>query len=187
MWIDLLIFWGVYAYSAKDSIGGWRPKGFVSEALQKGYLLGFQASSDHISTHQSYANILATSNTREALMDAIRKRHIYAATDNIIADVHSGNHIMGDVFTTDKAPELSVKLVGNSPFTKVVIVKDGQYVYTAQPGMKQVDFRWRDYKPEIGKRSYYYVRGEQQNGEIVWASPLWITYTGTTLAKAEPQ
>jgi hypothetical protein len=26
--------------------------------------------------------------------------------------------------------------------------------------------------------SYYYVRGEQDNGEIVWASPMWITYTG---------
>jgi len=164
--------------TAKDSIGGWRPRGFVSEALQRGYLLGFQASSDHISTHQSYANVLVTSNTRDALMDALRKRHIYASTDNIIADVRSGPHIMGDIFLTDKAPELSVKLVGTSPFTKVVIVKDGQYVYTAQPGTKDVDFRWRDYAPEPGKRSYYYVRGEQQNGELVWASPFWITYTG---------
>jgi hypothetical protein len=29
-----------------------------------------------------------------------------------------------------------------------------------------------------GKNSYYYVRGEQDNGEIVWISPFWITYTG---------
>jgi len=40
-----------------------------------------------------------------------------------------------------------------------------------------VDFSWRDNKPS-GKTSYYYVRGEQDNGEIVWASPMWITYTG---------
>src|SRR5262249_19339581 len=39
--------------TAGDSIGGWRPLGFVSLALQKGYRLGFQASSDHISTHMS--------------------------------------------------------------------------------------------------------------------------------------
>jgi hypothetical protein len=25
-----------------------------------------------------------------------------------------------------------------------------------------------------GKTSYYYVRGEQANGELVWASPMWI-------------
>jgi hypothetical protein len=164
--------------TAKDSIGGWRPKGFVSDALQKGYKLGFQASSDHISTHQSYANVLVTSDTREALMDAIRKRHIYASTDNIIADVRSGSHLMGDVFTTDTPPDFSVKLIGTAPFTKVVIVKDNQSVYTTTPGSRQVEFRWRDYAPEPGKRSYYYVRGEQQNGEIVWASPFWITYTG---------
>ncbi len=169
------------ANTAKDSIGGWRPKGFVSDALMKGYILGFQASSDHISTHQSYGNVLVTADTREAIIDALQKRHVYASTDNIIADVRSGSHIMGDVFITDKPPELSVKLVGSSPFAKVVIVKDNQYVYTTQPGTKTVEFRWRDYAPEPGKRSYYYVRGEQQNGELVWASPFWITYTGRPL------
>ena len=40
--------------SEKDSIGGWRPKGFVNLALEKGYKLAFEASSDHISTHMSY-------------------------------------------------------------------------------------------------------------------------------------
>ena len=43
--------------SEKDSIGGWRPKGFVNLALDKGYRLGFEASSDHVSTHISYANL----------------------------------------------------------------------------------------------------------------------------------
>src|SRR6202011_3432749 len=46
--------------TAEDSIGGWRPKGFVNLALEKGYKLSFQASSDHVSTHMSYCNILAT-------------------------------------------------------------------------------------------------------------------------------
>ena len=41
-----------------------------------------------------------------------------------------------------------------------------------------VDGTWRDEKPNAGKQSYYYVRGEQQDGEIVWALPLWITYRG---------
>ena len=33
--------------TAERSLGGWRPFGFVSLALKKGYRLGFQASSDH--------------------------------------------------------------------------------------------------------------------------------------------
>ncbi len=165
--------------SEKDSIGGWRPKGFVSVALDKGYRLGFEASSDHISTHMSYANALVKGElTRESLMDAFRKRHIYAATDNILADVESGSHLMGDEFSTSELPTLSVKLKGTSKFSKVVIVRDGKYVYSTSPHSENVDFSWRDNQPEKGKTSYYYVRGEQDNGELVWVSPLWITYTG---------
>jgi hypothetical protein len=164
--------------SATDSIGGWRPKGFVNLALEKGYKLGFQASSDHISTHQSYANVLVTDDTREALMDALRKRHVYASTELIVADVRSGPYLMGDIFSTAEAPNLHVKLAGTNKFSKVVVVKDNEYVYSTEPGADKVEFSWRDNAPTKGKTSYYYVRGEQDNGELVWVSPMWITYTG---------
>ncbi|MEO7649733.1 MAG: hypothetical protein ABIZ80_04645, partial [Bryobacteraceae bacterium] len=58
----------------EDAIGGWRPAGFVNLALEMGYRFGFQASSDHVSTHMSYCNILAKDATRESLMDALKKR-----------------------------------------------------------------------------------------------------------------
>jgi hypothetical protein len=45
-------------------------------------------------------------------------------------------------------------------------------------GVKDVEFRWRDNTPEVGETSYCYVRGEQQDGELVWASPFWIAYEG---------
>ena len=45
--------------SATDSIGGWRPKGFINLALEKGYKLSFEASSDHISTPMSYSRIFS--------------------------------------------------------------------------------------------------------------------------------
>jgi hypothetical protein len=164
--------------SANDSIGGWRPKGFVSLALEKGYKLGFQASSDHISTHMSYCNLLVTTPTRAALLEAFQKRHIYGATDDILADVRCGNHLMGDQFESTELPTLQVKLVGTAPFAKVHVIKDNQYVYSVEPKQANVEFSWRDSKAEPGKQSYYYVRGEQQDGEIVWVSPMWITYRG---------
>jgi hypothetical protein len=164
--------------SEKDSIGNWRPKGFVNVALEKGYKLGFQASSDHVSTHMSYCNLLAKDLTRESILDAFEKRHVYASTDNILADVRSGPYIMGDAFSTAEAPSIHVKLEGTSKFAKVVIVKNNEYVYSTQPGTDKVEFSWRDNTPAKGKTNYYYVRGEQDNGEIVWVSPLWITYTG---------
>ena len=160
----------------KDSIGGWRPLGFVSLALQKGYRLGFQASSDHISTHMSYCNLWVTSPTREGIMEAFHKRRVYGATDNIMADVRCGTHFMGEEFTTPEAPALDVKLWGTATFAKVHIIRDGQYVYSVEPKTKTVDFTWKDNAPQRGKTSYYYVRGEQSDGELVWVSPMWITY-----------
>jgi hypothetical protein len=164
--------------SAKDSIGGWREKGFVSLALEKGYKLGFQASSDHISTHMSYCNLLVTKPTRAGLLEAFQKRHIYGATDDILADVRCGDHLMGDQFDSAAPPVIKVKLIGTAPFAKVHIIRDNKYVYTVEPKTQTVDFTWRDEKPEAGKQSYYYVRGEQEDGEIVWVSPMWITYRG---------
>jgi hypothetical protein len=162
--------------NAEDSIGGWRPLGFVSLALKKGYRLGFQASSDHISTHMSYCNLWVKAPTREAIMEAFHKRRVYGATDNILADVRCGTHFMGEEFTTSQAPAISVKLWGSANFAKVHIIRDGEYVYTISPNTKTVDFVWKDAAPQKGKTSYYYVRGEQADGELVWVSPMWITY-----------
>jgi hypothetical protein len=169
---------GPRANTEKDSIGGWRPKGLVRLALDKGYRLGFESSSDHISTHISYGNLYVKDLTRASVLEALQKRHVYAATDNILADVESGSHLMGDEFSSSELPSLRVKLKGTSRFAKVVIVKDGKYVYSTSPNSETVDFSWRDNQPDKGKTSYYYVRGEQDNGEIVWVSPLWIKYTG---------
>jgi len=160
----------------KDSIGGWRPLGFVSLALQKGYRLGFQASSDHISTHMSYCNLWVKAPTRDAVMEAFRKRRVYGATDNILADVRCGEHFMGEEFTVNAPPSFSVKLWGTAPFAKVHIVKDNRYAYTVEPKQRVVSFTWKDNAPTRGKTSYYYVRGEQTDGELVWVSPMWITY-----------
>ncbi|MBT3377118.1 MAG: DUF3604 domain-containing protein [Lentisphaerae bacterium] len=178
------------------SIGGWRPMGFVSRALKKGLRLGFQSSSDHISTHMSYCNVYAEAPTREAILDAMKRRRVYGATDNIIADVRCGEHFMGEEFTVTTAPTLSIRLIGTAPFAEVVIVKDDQYVYSSFPGKPRVEFEWTDEDAVPGKTSYYYIRGTQEgttetrtvksllggkttmdfnNGEIVWVSPMWIT------------
>ena len=162
--------------SEKDSIGGWRPKGFVSLALEKGYKLGFQASSDHVSTHMSYCNIYVKDLSRASVLEGLKQRHVYAATDNILADVRSGSHLMGDVFSTSELPSLEVTLAGTGPIAKVHIIKDGKYVYLAEPKSEKVTFRWRDQAATPGRASYYYVRAEQENGELVWASPMWIRY-----------
>jgi hypothetical protein len=92
------------------------------------------------------------------------------------AEARGGVYMMGDAFETTTAPIIKVKLVGTAPFARVHIIRNNRYVYTVEPKKETVEFTWRDEKPEAGKTSYYYVRGEQQDGEIVWVSPMWITY-----------
>ena len=162
--------------SADNSIGGWRPFGFVSLALKKGFRLGFQSSSDHGSTHISYCNVWVEEPTREAILASMKARHLYGATDNIVADVRCGEHFMGDEFTTKEKPRLSIRLGGTRPFTKVHVIKDGNYVHSASPNQRDVEFDWTDFDATAGATSYYYVRGEQEDGELVWVSPMWITY-----------
>jgi hypothetical protein len=162
--------------TAGDSIGGWRPAGFVSLALDMGYRLGFQASSDHISTHMSYCNVWVKDNTRQGILEALAARRTYGSTENILADVRSGDHFMGEEFSTSNPPSIEVKLWGMQPFANVYIIKDGRYVYSTQPNTVAVDLTWRDNAAVKGQTSYYYVRGEQSDGELVWVSPMWIKY-----------
>ncbi|MBI5684083.1 MAG: hypothetical protein HZC54_03290 [Verrucomicrobia bacterium] len=169
-----------------ESIGGWRPKGMVNLALKKGYRLAFQSSSDHGSTHLSYCNVWVPEPTREAILDAMKKRRVYAATDHILADMRckagGKEHFMGEEFTTAKLPTLDIKLVGVKPLARVTIIKDDEVVHTFEPNQKEASVNWTDTKATPGQTSYYYVRGEQvpdiegATGEIVWVSPMWIKY-----------
>ena len=168
-------------------ISGARPLGFVSRALLKGLRLGFQSSSDHGSTHISFCMLWTPSPDRDAMLDAFKKRHVYGVTDNIIADVRcladGKEYFMGDEFSASSPPRFRVHLIGTAPFAKVSIVRENEYVYVTEPNKQDVEFEWVDQNPAAGKTRYYYVRGEQvesapgkKDGELVWASPMWITY-----------
>jgi hypothetical protein len=157
--------------------GPYRPAGFVSRALNKGYRLGFQASSDHISTHVSYACILAEEFSRKGLVDAMRRRHTYAATDNIVLDVRMPPAaIMGDEVRTSQ-PRLLVQAIGTGLIDRVEILRNGDIIHTERRSnwAEILRFQWSDPSPPKGQgTSYYYVRLIQKNGHMAWSSPIWV-------------
>jgi hypothetical protein len=168
------------AHGPDDAAGGWRPLGMVWTALALQYRLGFQSSSDHGSTHISFAVALAEEPSRTAVFDAFTKRHCYAATDNIVLDVRSGEHLMGDEFDAQGPLTLKVSAHGTGLIKKVDIVKDFVYVYSTEPKSDRVSFTWTDM--ERGRPaglSWYYVRVEQEDGELAWGSPMWVHTPGT--------
>ncbi len=155
----------------------WRPAGFVWEAWAKGIKIGVQASSDHIGTHDSYACVLVPASKsieRQDLIDAMKQRHTYAATDNIVLDMRIGDALMGDAIAVDTPPPVvRAKVIGTGPIERVVLVKNNEIVYTASPGTSQADFSYRD--DDFESDSYYYVRAEQADGSLAWGSPIWVS------------
>ncbi len=156
---------------------GWQPAGFVWNAWAKGYKLGVQASSDHWSTHISYAFLVAENFTREGLLDAIRKRHAYGGTDNIILDFHihsaKKDAIMGDSFQSDDPPQLTVRVIGTGTIKQIDVIKNQKFIYTAHPGAREASFNYTDQDFGAGD-NYYYVRALQEDGNIAWSSPIWV-------------
>lgn len=155
----------------------WRPEGFIWNAWAKGLKLGVQASADHIATHDAYACVLVEDKSplsRQDILDAMKARHSYAATDNIIVDFRIGDHLMGDIFSTADPPVLKVKVIGTGPIARLTVIKNNRFVHTLAPNQKSVEFAYRDADFQPGE-SYYYVRVEQADGSLAWSSPIWVT------------
>ena len=161
----------------REQRSGFNPVGYYWDALAMGHKMGVQASTDHWSTHLSYAMILSKDFTRESMFAALKARHAYGATDNIIldfqAELDGRTAIMGDIMKGDKAPSLTIKAQGTDRIKQLVIVKNQQIIYERRPNADSITLRYRDANFEPGS-NYYYMRVLQNNGMVAWSSPIWI-------------
>ena len=169
------------AVAEQISVGGYitsgavREKGYVWNALAKGYKMGFIASSDHRSTHMSYAAVYTPERSYEAIWDALYARRTYAATDNIIVDFQCQGHAMGEEFETNLVPRLEIGVIGTGSIEEVAIIKDNEIVYQVSPHVSELSMTYTDRDVEPGEH-YYYVRVIQEDENMAWASPIWIDY-----------
>jgi hypothetical protein len=160
---------------------GYQPAGYVWNALAKGYRMGFQASSDHCSTHISYSCVIAEDTTREAIIDAMRKHHTYGATDNIVMDfrvkAQGKEFLQGDeIDSTGRPYSLVVNVLGTGPIRRIDVIHNESYAYAQTPtGKSTYQFAYEDPHPVKGENRYY-VRVLQEDGAIAWSSPVWVKY-----------
>jgi len=156
-------------------------KGFYWKALEKGYHLGVIASSDH-GYGVAYACVYAENNSREAIWQAIWDRRCYGSTTyGLVLDVRSGEHFMGEEWSTKDAPEIEVFAEGPVPIRSVEIIGRSQVLHAEGSQNKPLKklshrFRWTDpdWAEQQGEQ-WYYVRVILQNDEIAWSSPIWVT------------
>ena len=150
-------------------------KGMVWNAWAKGIKLGVQSSSDHVSTHISYAAVYVEQLDRAALLEGLRARRSYAATDNLIVDFRIGNHLMGESFSTKSSQPISLVLRGTGPIARVSLIRDNRIIHTVTGSGPEMRFSYTDADRPSGQ-TYYYVRIEQADGQLGWSSPIWVEY-----------
>jgi hypothetical protein len=148
-------------------------KGFVKHAWDKGYRLGVILSSDHMSTHISYAMVWAEERSREAVMEALKARRTYGATDNIVLEFWIGDHFMGEEFEAEEVPPIRIKVVGTNTISDIQVIRNNTSIYQNPGGSREVNLSFQDMDPDSGT-NFYYLRVQQEDRQTAWSSPIWV-------------
>lgn len=152
-----------------------QPGYFLQDAWARGIVIGVIASPDHGGGYGK-ACVYAPELTREAILDAIRRRHCYGTTGaKIFLDVRVNDHLMGEKITAPAGKAVNVTIRTRCPgeIERVEVCRNNRFVYTKAPDGREAELTFTDQRPLEG-RSYYYVRVIQKDQEIAWSSPVWL-------------
>jgi len=151
----------------------------IRDGLNRGYRFGFTAGGEHegVGVTAVYAEEL----TRDAIFEALRERHTYGTTgEHIILDFRLNGYLMGsEIVISDGNPTIEVRAIGTNKIRKIRLVRSGETLKEWRVDGMEVNLTWTDNLSleEIDKKDhYYYVVVEQVNGEMAWASPVFVTF-----------
>jgi hypothetical protein len=145
------------------------------DAYRQGVRIGIIASSDHGSTHNAYAGVLVKQFTREGILEALRQRRTFGATEVIEVIVTLDGRPMGQELTLDSPPSLEIAARCAEPLAKIEVVKDNHFIFIRDLYEKEIRITFQDNDSQRGNASYYYVRVTTASGALAWTSPFWVT------------
>lgn len=150
--------------------------GVYQNALRLGHKLGVFASSDHRSTNISFGGTYVKKFDREGVFEAMDARRTIAATDKIFMEFSCNGQMLGSIFETTQQPTMKVSIRGTAPIKTVTILRNEVTIrrFTPTDGAT-FDATFTDEDPIVGENRYY-VRVEQNDGNMGWTSPVWVTY-----------
>ena len=166
---------------------------YVSDALARGYRMGFVSGGDHMGISMTAVPADTGARvTREAIFDAIRSRRCYAVTGAKIEltvdievdgvqgdrDIQGARASMGQEIplredgTTIRA---SAQVDAPSPVRRTVLVHNGQDL-SEREGNREGDRLTAALDAELVVKpgDHCYVRVELDDGEIAWSSPVFF-------------
>jgi len=141
--------------------------------------------------------VIAPELTREALFRALQARRTYGTTlARLLVDFRMDGHFMGEEYETTSPPTAVIRVAGTAPIARIILVRDNEEIEIFARGKSQrirsrgeypqvylplvervrgdhtVEVRWVD--PDYRGEHFYYVRVEQEDGEMAWTSPIWV-------------
>lgn len=154
------------------------PESTMLHAWRAGLKVGVVASSDHLSTGGAFAGVWARTNTRDAILEALRRRHCFAASARIELAFWAGAHFMGDAadLPPDGPREVTVRVRcrGEAALDRAELLCDGEVVHTFRPARRGRSLDARVTVPVPPGEHFHYARVFQQDGQMAWSSPIWL-------------
>jgi hypothetical protein len=163
------------------------PGNFVRDALDRGYRLGLVGSGDGHDGHPGLAHlaspsgglaaILAEEATREAVLEALRARRVYATNGpRIYLAAELAGRPMGSAVAVSGLggqAELEARVVAPAPLAAVDLVRSGGEIESVACGGRLdcvVERRIAGLEPG----GYLYLRARQEDGGAAWSSPFFF-------------
>jgi hypothetical protein len=176
----------------------------VREALALGWRVGFTAGGDDhcgkwgteglIGNYkQGLMCVEAHECCREAIFAAMYERRVVATTGaRMLLTYRLNGRPMGSEISVTEVPELAtfrrlnIEFHGTGEVDRIDVIRNNIVVHSVPgAGERDISVAWDDRDPldvillPAAKFcshpfAYYYVRVVQQDGEVAWASPVWI-------------
>ncbi len=122
--------------------------------------------------------VWADSFSRDGIFDGLRARRCYGTTGaRIIVRFSLGDIPMGGEISADElsgATEFSAEVIGTDAIESCELVKNNQEIDRASSGDPEVTAQLAD-SEAARPGDFYYLRITQADGEMAWASPIFVT------------
>ncbi|MCL4545453.1 MAG: hypothetical protein M1118_12795 [Chloroflexi bacterium] len=152
------------------------PGHYVNDALHRGLRLGFIGSGDHVGVGQT--GLYVTALTRAALYEALQARRCFGTSGlQCLLDFRVNGVLMGGaVESADGEVVVVVRVSAPVAVQRITLVVNGQEVAEYQGDGRTAGWQLRlNVRPPSGlTAAWIYPRIAFENGELAWASPVWV-------------
>ncbi|HMO36242.1 MAG TPA: hypothetical protein PKA06_09375, partial [Gemmatales bacterium] len=115
----------------------------------------------------------ANGKSNDHLVESLRERHYYLATDDIYLLVRCDRKLPGDIFQSSFKPDIQVTVQGTGKLKSVEILVDNAVVKNENPPGQAAILAYTDEKVDAKWHSYI-VRVVQEDGHEAISQPMWI-------------